>query len=146
MTRTLPLNFPGMREESERLTVELVAAGVNQRDRFAMGAVAGRMSVAYDDLLADLTRPESQAFWLRALAVHQGLSTPRVGAPTWTRRPGGFYLWTPSGGAAFIDSYMCYEPGLIVIGIGSTIDNTAGDIEGLRLALHTAFGVPYERT
>lgn len=61
---TLPLNFPGIREEAARQATELIAVGgpaARMLEDMNIGASFAR-------LLADLTRPESQCFWLRTLA------------------------------------------------------------------------------
>lgn len=140
---SLPLDFPGLEAEASRLAHEL--ADVTDVDPVSDGSSPSLRSrdhvLGHARLLADLTRPESQCFWLRALATQRGLALPRVGAPIWMRRPGGYYLSTPSGGVAFVDLYMGPQPGDRAVGIGGQIDSPEGDSEGLRLALCAAFGV-----
>ncbi len=137
MNTTLPHNFPHLMTEANRLADELlVGLGMELCPRDALVRSQAR-------LLADLTRRESQAFWLRALANRKNLPLPKVGVPAWSRRPGGFYLATPFGGMPFIDYHMnAMEAGYRIAGIGFIPDTTEGDAKGLGLTLHAVFGVP----
>jgi len=139
---TLPLDFPGLEAEARRMVGDILDTGLDGSDTMRLANTAQPLIRAHARLLADLTRPESQCFWLRALATHERLPLPRVGSPGWCRRRGGFYLSTPFGAVAFIDFYMnCMEAGHRIAGIGGIPNNTKGDAEALRLTLHAAFGV-----
>ena len=75
MTR-LPLHFAPLRELADRSADEYAADDTH-------GAIRVYARIQFTRLLSDLTRPESQAAWLRWLAGRVGVSVPAVGAPVW---------------------------------------------------------------
>ena len=90
MTR-LPLNFPPLRELAVRAAQEHTAAfraeaGASWLEWACLTAsTRDRRIGAFARLLSDLTRPESQAVWLRWLAERVGVPLPPVGSPGWCR-------------------------------------------------------------
>lgn len=93
MTTYLPLDFPGLQEEARRLAQERHAymADAIRLSRLPLAltpwaeltANREQAEVATEALrLADLTRPESQSFWLRVLATRNHGILPPVGAPS----------------------------------------------------------------
>jgi hypothetical protein len=68
-TTTLPLDFPLLQDEARRLVIELQLLSLNAVGHWYMHEAGPPMVRAYALFLADLTRQESQNFWLRALAV-----------------------------------------------------------------------------
>jgi hypothetical protein len=163
----LPLDFPGLQAEARRLAQEAIASAKDPADARRLGAAGCPMSRAFARLLADLTRPESQCFWLRALAPKVDRHIPTVGAPSWVRSgplfeadgPIGMGCWRPiegfdyrlscsvatGAGMVFHDSdqYMVNPRyGLRVPGIRRFPPTAEGDLEALRHALHAAFGAP----
>ena len=153
MTAHLPLDFPGLQEEARRLNVELLSASYS-----AHGPPA-YMANAQARLLADLARPESQSFWLRALATRCGQSLPTVGAPLWVRHgygkgPDGIHSrfltlaaqgWEvyfhdhPDG--TYLGCVDRLEHRIKVAGIRGCKPTPEGDIEAFRLVTHAVFKV-----
>lgn len=68
-TPTLPLDFPLLQDEARRFVVELQLLSLATVGHWRMHEAGVPMVRAYALFLADLTRQESQNFWLRALAV-----------------------------------------------------------------------------
>lgn len=90
----LPLNFPPLREMAERAEKEHHAmvtrialdSGTGPTLPWAIYRTGAGAAWGIDvrrRLLSDLTRPESQAVWLRWLAEQVGVRAPDVGAPEW---------------------------------------------------------------
>ena len=72
---TLPLNFPGLRDEAERLMDELFTPEPSP-DSGRLADAIGPLIRAQARLLADLTRPESRYFWVRVLVARSPESYP----------------------------------------------------------------------
>lgn len=77
MTR-LPLHFAPLRELADRSADEYAADDTH-------GAIRVYARIQFTRLLSDLTRPESQAVWLRWLATELGW-TESEHTPTWCYR------------------------------------------------------------
>ncbi len=91
MTR-LPSTFAPLAEMAERAAIEHSAAFAaacahgGAADWGAIDEHSRRVRTrAFAALLSDLTRPESQALWLRWLAERLGVPVPVVVGPTWAR-------------------------------------------------------------
>lgn len=84
----LPLDFPPLAERAAVVESDFLAAVLAVR--------SGETPSAAAYLLSDLTRPESQAVWLRWLAEKVGVRNPPVGTPRW-----GWYR--PARG------FVCFE-------------------------------------
>ena len=156
---TLPLDFPGLQIEARRLAEEAIAAAKDPADARRLGTAGGPMSRAFARLLADLTRPESQCFWLRALATKYGQPLPALGCPTWRRHghgvapDGQFFRWytlSAPGWRVAVHAYTddVFLPGVepqdqrvYLAGIRTCSPTAEGDAAGLHLALCAAFGV-----
>lgn len=88
----LPLTFAPLIEMAERAAIEHSAALAGACTH---GGAAGWDSIdehsrrvrsaAFASLLSALTRPESQALWLRWLAERLGVPVPVVGSTIWSR-------------------------------------------------------------
>lgn len=132
----LPLDFPGLQAEAQRLTEELLdVPGV---DTDSLRAVSATLCRAFARLLADLTRPESQCFWLRALATRYGLPLPIVGAPVWRFEPTQA-MWVLSIGDGPPMCFLGYQRAASNAVYVPGLTGMADPIEAFRLALCAAF-------
>jgi len=142
---TLPLDFPGLEAEARRMVGDILDTGLDGSDTMRLANTAQPLIRAHARLLTDLTRPESQCFWLRALGARYGLLPLPVGSLRWLRpqhQPGyalsgswKVILFVPVGFALTGDRYIQ------IPGVEAVPSTPEGDIEGLRLALCAAFGV-----
>lgn len=143
---TLPLDFPGLQAEAQRLAVEVTSSGLTQRQRWCLKDDERLLTAAFARLLADLTRPESRDRWARLLVAklgfHGGLTSPGLFfAPAFKHAPACWalhvnhdelVLFSAVGGPKQAD-------GLVVVP-DLPLERNKGP-EALRAILHAVFRV-----
>lgn len=137
MSTTLPLDFPLLQAEAQRLTVEFLGLDPTGHEAARAGSTAAPAVRAFADLLRRLDRPESRDRWAWLMAAKlglpEGLTAPSFRYNTyaggWLFVSGGREFW-------FVSS----------LGAGDRrvpdlpLDPTQG-VEAFRLALCAALGV-----
>lgn len=139
MTAHLPLDFPGLQEEARRLARELIDA--DDPDLPRPSRVPEHHVRAHARLLADLARPESQSFWLRALAARCGVPIPAVGAPSWKYEPTRAMWVIGVGSGEMVHCFGGYDAGFGNWTGHPDLIGMADPIVALHLTLHVVFGV-----
>ena len=142
----LPLDFPGLQTEAQRLTVEFLGLDPTGHEAARVNSTAAPAVRAFARLLADLDRAESRDRWAALMAAKLGLpegfTAPGFGfdapyydeACAWFIRSGGqtrYFRRAPM-------DWMYAHLDIVIPGLPET---ATGRPEAFRLALCAVFGV-----